>query len=63
LEKSRDSKDRGKNDEKEFPTEEVIVKLDILATARLSELSGKASLAEQSAITSLIGNVATSTIK
>jgi hypothetical protein len=47
----------------EFPTEEDIVKLDKLATARLSELSGKASLAEQSAITSLIGNIATSTTK
>lgn len=46
----------------ELPAEATISKLNVLATAKLSELSSKASPAEQIAVAALIGNVTTSTI-
>ena len=62
LQKSGNSNDRGQNDEVEFPANDVVVKLNMLATARLSELLNKATPAEQAAVKALIGDVTTSTV-
>jgi hypothetical protein len=61
LGNSRNSKDRGQ-DEVELPAVETIKKLDLLATARLSELSLLAAPAEKAASKSLIGDVTMSVI-
>jgi hypothetical protein len=49
-------------DEIEFPSLEIITKLNMLATAKLSELKSRGTLAEQAAIEKLIGNLSTGSI-
>jgi len=51
---------RGRGEEVELPAVEIIRKLDLLATARLSELSILATPAEKSAVKLLIGDVTAS---
>jgi hypothetical protein len=51
---------RGRGEEVELPAVEIIQKLDLLATARLSELSILATPAEKSAVKLLIGDVTAS---
>ena len=62
LGNSGNSKDRGQTDDVELPSVETIKKLDLLATARLSELSIMATPAEKAAVKKLIGDVTTSII-
>jgi len=55
-------RDRGQNEEVELPTNETIKKLDLLATARLTELTSLATPAEKVALKALIGDVTTTTV-
>jgi hypothetical protein len=56
------AKDRGQNEEVGLPANETIKKLDLLATARLTELAITATPAEKVAVKALIGDVSSTTV-
>jgi hypothetical protein len=59
---SGNGKDRGPVDEAELPDQETLKKLDLLATAKLSELGNQAPVAETVAVKVLIGDVTSTTV-